>query len=120
VLHAGWGVRLIKAGQPVAVVHPVIDGKRGLPTLGFLALSKASKNKEAAHWLLNELISEAQQEKWHNVAGIVPVNSKTLAKVSSDPVRGKDGKPALTLDAKELADAYYVDYSYYDAKKWNE
>ena len=60
------------------------------------------------------------RSKWHNVAGIVPVNSKTLAKVSSDPVRGKDGKPALTLDAKELADAYYVDYSYYDAKKWNE
>ena len=120
MLHAGWGVRLIKAGQPVAVVHPVIDGKRGLPTLGFLALSKASKNKEAAHWLMNELIGEAQQEKWHNVAGIVPVNGKTLAKVSGDPVRGKDGKPALILNAKELANAYYVDYSHYDAKKWNE
>ncbi len=48
------------------------------------------------------------------------MNKTTLAKVSSDPVRGKDGNPALILDAGELANAYYVDYSHYDAKTWNE
>ena len=120
MLHAGWGVRLIKAGHPVAVVHPEIGGKKGLPTLGYIALSKASENTEAAHWLMNELIGAEQQENWHNVAGIVPVNKATLAKVSSDPVRGKDGNPALILNAEELANAYYVDYSHYDAKTWNE
>jgi spermidine/putrescine-binding protein len=120
MLHAGWGVRLIKAGQPVAVVHPEVAGKKGLPTLGYIALSKASKNKEAAHWLMNELIGAEQQEEWYNTSGIVPVNNTTLKKVSSSPVRGKDGNPALILDAEELANAYYVDYSHYDVKAWNE
>ena len=40
--------------------------------------------------------------------------------MSSDPVRGKDGNPPLILDAGELANAYYVDSSHYDAKAWNE
>ena len=120
MLHAGWGVRLIKAGQPVAVVHPVIGGKKGMPTLGFIALSKASKNKEAAHWFMNELISAEQQEEWYNTSGIVPVNNATLKKVSGSPLLDKMGNPALILDPAELANGYFVDYSHYDVKKWNE
>ena len=120
MIHAGWGVRLIKAGQPVGVVHPEVNGKKGLPTLGYIALSKASKNKEAAHWLMNELIGAEQQEEWYSSSGIVPVNKATLTKVSSSPVMGKDGNPALILDPAELANAFYVDYSHYDAKAWNE
>ena len=120
MIHAGWGVRLINAGEPVAVVHPEVAGKKGMPTLGYIALSKASKNKEAAHWLMNELIGAEQQEEWYKSSGIVPVNKDTLAKVASSPVIGKDGNPALMLDAEELANAYYVDFSKYDAKTWNE
>jgi spermidine/putrescine-binding protein len=65
-MHAGWGVRMINAGQPVGVVHPKIGDKTGMPTLGYIALSKSSKNIDAAHWFMNELISEDQQEEWCN------------------------------------------------------
>ena len=120
LMHAGWGVRMINAGQPVGVVHPKIGNKTGMPTLGYIALSKASKNKEAAHWFMNELISEDQQEEWYNSSGIVPVNNATLKKVSGSPLLDKMGNPALILDPAELANGYFVDYSHYDAKKWNE
>ena len=69
---------------------------------------------------MNELISAEQQEEWYNTSGIVPVNNATLKKVSGSPLLDKMGNPALILDPAELANGYFVDYSHYDVKKWNE
>ena len=48
-------------------MHPEVTGKKGLPTLGFIVLSKASKNVEAAHWLMNELIGAAPNLRCYRV-----------------------------------------------------
>jgi putative spermidine/putrescine transport system substrate-binding protein len=116
--HCGWAVRNHDAGTPVGCVHPVVNGKRGAPAVGYAAIAKGSKNAAAAHFYINELVGFEMQELFHVKNGIVPVNNKVLEQYYKMPKLDSEGVPFLILDPKEVANFWYLDYSKYDAKGW--
>ncbi len=118
VAHAGWGVRLHDAGVPVGMVHPAVKDKVGMAGVGFSAVVKGSKNKAAAEFYINELISEGMQEILHTRNGIVPTNSKVQAKYSGSPKLDSSGVPFLMLAPEQVANLYYLDLSSFDMKEW--
>ena len=118
VAHAGWGVRLHDAGVPVGMIHPAVKDKVGMAGVGFSAVVKGSRNKAAAEFYINELISEGMQEILHTKNGIVPTNGKVQAKYSGSPKLDSSGVPFLMLAPEQVANLYYLDLSSFDMKEW--
>ena len=118
IAHAGWGVRLHDAGVPVGMVHPMVNDKVGLASLGYAGVVKGTKNKAAAEFYINELISEGMQEILHTKNGIVPTNSKVQVKYSGSPKLDSSGVPFLMLAPEQIANLYYMDMSAFDMKDW--
>ena len=118
VAHAGWGVRLNDAGVPVGMVHPIVKDKVGLASRGYAGLVKGTKNKEAAEFYINELISEEMQEILHTKNGIVPTNRKVQAKYSGSPKLDSTGVPFLMLAPEQIANLYYMDMTAFDMREW--
>ena len=118
VAHAGWGVRLHDAGVPVGMVHPMVKDKVGLASLGYAGVVKGTKNKAAAEFYINELISEGMQEILHTRNGIVPTNSKVQVKYSGTPKLDSTGVPFLMLAPEQIANLYYMDMSALNMKEW--
>jgi putative spermidine/putrescine transport system substrate-binding protein len=116
--HCGWAVRQHDAGIPSGCVHPVVNGKRGAPAVGYAALTKDSANVELAHFYINELIGFDMQELFHVKNGIVPVHGKVLEKYYKNPKVDSSGVPFLILDPKEVANFWYLDYSKHSPKEW--
>ena len=118
IAHAGWGVRLHDAGVPVGMVHPTVKDKVGLASRGYAGVVKGTKNKAAAEFYINELISEEMQEILHTRNGIVPTNSKVQVKYSGQPKLDSSGVPFLMLAPEQIANLYYMDMSAFDMKDW--
>ena len=118
IAHAGWGVRLHDAGVPVGMVHPKVKDKVGLASRGYAGLVKGTKNKAAAEFYINELISEGMQEVLHTKNGIVPTNGKVQAKYSDKAKLDSSGVPFLMLAPEQIANLYYMDMSAFDMKDW--
>jgi putative spermidine/putrescine transport system substrate-binding protein len=118
IAHAGWGVRLHDAGVPVGMVHPIVKDKVGLGSRGYAGVVKGTKNKAAAEFYINELISEEMQEILHTKNGIVPTNSKVQVKYSGQPKLDSSGVPFLMLSPDQIANLYYMDMSAFDMKDW--
>ena len=118
IAHAGWGVRLHDAGVPVGMVHPKVKDKVGLASRGYAGLVKGTKNKAAAEFYINELISEGMQEVLHTKNGIVPTNGKVQAKYSGKAKLDSSGVPFLMLAPEQIANLYYMDMSAFDMKDW--
>ena len=118
IAHAGWGVRLHDAGVPVGMVHPKVKDKVGLASRGYAGLVKGTKNKAAAEFYINELISEGMQEVLHTKNGIVPTNGKVQAKYSGQAKLDSSGVPFLMLAPEQIANLYYMDMSAFDMKDW--
>ena len=118
IAHAGWGVRLHDAGVPVGMVHPKVKDKVGLASRGYAGLVKGTRNKAAAEFYINELISEGMQEVLHTKNGIVPTNGKVQAKYSGQAKLDSSGVPFLMLAPEQIANLYYMDMSAFDMKDW--
>ncbi len=118
IAHAGWGVRLHDAGVPVGMVHPQVKDKVGLASRGYAGLVKGTKNKAAAEFYINELISEGMQEVLHTKNGIVPTNGKVQAKYADKAKLDSSGVPFLMLAPEQIANLYYMDMSAFDMKDW--
>ena len=118
IAHAGWGVRLHDAGVPVGMVHPIVKDKVGLGSRGYAGVVKGTKNKTAAEFYINELISEEMQEILHTKNGIVPTNGKVQVKYSGQPKLDSSGVPFLMLSPDQIANLYYMDMSAFDMKDW--
>ena len=118
IAHAGWGVRLHDAGVPVGMVHPKVKDKVGLASRGYAGLVKGTKNKAAAEFYINELISEGMQEVLHTKNGIVPTNGKVQAKYADKAKLDSSGVPFLMLAPEQIANLYYMDMSAFDMKDW--
>ena len=118
IAHAGWGVRLHDAGVPVGMVHPKVKDKVGLASRGYAGLVKGTKNKAAAEFYINELISEGMQEVLHTKNGIVPTNGKVQARYSDKAKLDSSGVPFLMLAPEQIANLYYMDMSAFNMKDW--
>ena len=118
IAHAGWGVRLHDAGVPVGMVHPKVKDKVGLASRGYAGIVKGTKNKAAAEFYINELISEGMQEVLHTKNGIVPTNGKVQAKYSDKAKLDSSGVPFLMLAPEQIANLYYMDMSAFNMKDW--
>ena len=118
IAHAGWGVRLHDAGVPVGMVHPKVKDKVGLASRGYAGIVKGTKNKAAAEFYINELISEGMQEVLHTKNGIVPTNGKVQARYSDKAKLDSSGVPFLMLAPEQIANLYYMDMSAFNMKDW--
>ena len=118
IAHAGWGVRLHDAGVPVGMVHPIVKDRVGLASRGYAGVVKGTRNKAAAEFYINELISEGMQEVLHTRNGIVPTNGKVQVKYSGKPKLDSTGVPFLLLSPEQIANLYYMDMSAFSMKDW--
>ena len=120
IAHAGWAVRLNDGGVKVGMVHPPVKDKKGYAGIGYAGVTAGSKNKEAAEFYLNVLISDEMQELLHVKNGIVPPN-KNIQEKYSDPAKLKldaTGTPFLMMKPSEIDNLYQLDWSAFDVKGW--
>ena len=117
VVHAGWCVRARNAGVNVMTVHPKIGEKAvGVHKYGWLVIMKSSKNVKAANWFLNAYNDAEFQLQYAKKSGVVPVNSKAIESLKTDPVLAE----MLQLDTSDIAKQLRVDYSKVDISDWND
>lgn len=116
VVHSGWCVRARNAGANVMTVHPQIGSKVGVHKHGWLVIMKSSENVKAANWFLNEYNDADFQLEYARNSGVVPVNSKAISMLKSDPVLAE----MLQLDPELIANELRVDYSKADISDWND
>ena len=117
VVHAGWCVRARNAGVNAMTVHPKIGNKAvGVHKYGWLVVMKSSENVKAANWFLNEYNDADFQLEYARNSGVVPVNSKAIASLKSDPVLAE----MLQLDSAQISNQLKVDYSKADISEWTD
>ena len=112
--HAGWGVRLERAGQKVAFVHPKVGNKVGAVEYNYLAIVKGSKNVEAAAAFINAFLDTASQTEFAKLTGSTPTNREARAQIAGDPTLSR----FMLLTDKELEGAFVVDWNKIDQQQW--
>lgn len=120
IAHAGWAVRLSDGAVKVGMVHPKVKDKRGLAGVGYAGVVKGTKNKAAAEFYINVLISDEMQELLHVKNGIVPPN-RDIQEKYSDPSKLKrdaNGTPFLLMKPSEIDNLYQIDWSNFNMKDW--
>lgn len=117
VIHAGWCVRALNAGLPVATAQPVINATTtGVVKQGWIGVVRGTKNAKAANIWINEFISTAFQTPFSKTRGVVSENHQAAANLKDDPVLNK----LMILDPKGLEHMLRVDFSKVDMTSWNE
>lgn len=117
VIHAGWCSFMKKGGQPVTVVHPIINATtKGVLKQGWIGVVSGSKNVKASEAYINQFLNEDFQFEFAKVNGLVAVNRKAQARMSQDPVL----KEMLILDPAQMAKMLQVDYSKANISDWTE
>jgi putative spermidine/putrescine transport system substrate-binding protein len=117
VVHSGWCVRARNAGANVMTAHPVIGNKAvGVHKYGWLVIMKSSENVKAANWFLNEYNDADFQLEYARNSGVVPVNSKAIEALKSDPVLAE----MLQLEPEQIAKQLRVDYTKADISEWTD
>jgi putative spermidine/putrescine transport system substrate-binding protein len=114
---SSWAIRLRRAHHDWAKFALLKVGDDvGLWERGHLGLAKNSRNVEAAHWFVNELISPKIQLELAKRAGNVPVNKQAIAELDKDPLAHE----ILRLDPKDIAKMRRVDFGTIDVSAWRE
>jgi putative spermidine/putrescine transport system substrate-binding protein len=117
VIHAGWCAFLKKAGQPVSVVHPVINAStKGVLKQGWIGVVTGSKNGNAAAAYINQFLAEDFQFEFAKVNGVIAVNRRAQARMAQDPIL----KEMLVLDPAQMSKMLQVDYSKANVSDWTE
>ena len=112
--HAGWAVRLERAGQKVAFVHPKVGNKVGAVEYNYLGIVKGSRNVEAAAAFINAFLDTASQTEFAKATGSTPTNREARAQIANDPTLRR----FMLLSDKELENAFVVDWSKIDQQQW--
>jgi putative spermidine/putrescine transport system substrate-binding protein len=115
VIHAGWCAFMKKGGQPVAVVHPIINATtKGVLKQGWIGIVSGTKNPAAAAAYINQFLAEDFQFEFAKVNGLVAVNRLAQAKMAQDPVL----KEMLILDPGQMNSMLKIDYSKANISDW--
>lgn len=113
--HAGWAARLRKGGlEHVSFAHLKFGERRGVIDAGYMGIVKGSKNLKAAEFFISRYISADVQEALARSRGIVPVNSKAMARLTDDLVL----KEMLLLSPEDVRNMYPLDLSKVDFAEW--
>jgi putative spermidine/putrescine transport system substrate-binding protein len=112
--HAGWAVRLERAGQKVGFVHPRVGSKVGAVEYNYLGIVKGSKNVEAAAAFINAFLDTAAQTEFAKLTGSTPTNREARAQITNDATLRK----FMLLTDKELENAFVVDWGKIDQQQW--
>lgn len=112
--HAGWAVRLSRAGQDVGFVHPVVGDRKGAIEYNYLGIPRGAKNPQAAAAFINAFLDTQAQAEFARATGVVPTNVEARARLASDPVLRK----FMLLSDREIEGAFVVDWGRIDQAKW--
>jgi putative spermidine/putrescine transport system substrate-binding protein len=119
VWHAGWALRMNRAGLPLATAYPKIKDKVGMIQLGWIGIIKGTKQAEAAEFFINRYLDATVQKELADQNGVVPLNAEAAKDLASDPLLRK----LMLVTPQEIADAYYADWSLVSMSalgdKWN-
>ena len=112
--HAGWAVRLERAGQKVGFVHPRVGNRVGAVEYNYLGIVNGSKNQEAAAAFINAFLDSSAQTEFAKLTGSTPTNREARAQAANDPTLRK----FMLLTDQELDTAFIADWSKIDQQKW--
>jgi putative spermidine/putrescine transport system substrate-binding protein len=115
VIHAGWCVRALRAGMPVASTHPIINANIvGVVKQGWMGIMKGSKNADAARAYINLFLDTDFQIVFAKNRGVIPENLKSVVGLVDDPVLSK----LMILDPDKISKMLHIDYSEVDISSW--
>jgi len=117
--HAGWAVRVKRAGLPVAMVFPQVKDRHGVIASGMIGIVKDTEVEKAAAFWINRYLSPEVQLAFCSANGIAPVNPHALETMRGDPLLSS----LMLLSPADIAKAYAVDWNRIDladiVDKWN-
>lgn len=116
-LHAGWAVRLRRAGVPIGMSFPQI-GKdhKGALFLGMYGVPKGGKARPAAEFWINQYLDTDVAAEIHRRLGIGPALGGELPKLAADP----ELKQVMLLSRTEIGKMYQIDFSKINMREWTE
>ena len=115
LVHAGWGVRMKKAGLNVGMVYPKLDDDHtGAVAYTMMIVVTGTKVAKAATAFLNEYISEEFQFQLAKQTGVVPVNKNAIARMQDVPLL----QEMMVLDRAEMDRMVNYDFSQVDISGW--
>ena len=115
LVHAGWGVRMKKAGLNVGMVYPKLDDDHtGAVAYTMMIVVTGTKVAKAATAFLNEYISEEFQFQLAKQTGVVPVNKNAIARMREVPLL----QEMMVLDRAEMDRMVAYDFSQVDISGW--
>ena len=121
VLMAGHvGLQMLGADVPMAVRHIVIDGREGVPSIGYLGMVKGTKHPEAVEAFLNEAIGWEMQEGVHVESGLPPTNNQLLAKYAFQQKKDPFGTYYNLMEPKMVDQMYYIKFGEIDRRAWGK
>ena len=115
LVHAGWGVRMKKAGLNVGMVYPKLDDDHtGAVAYTMMIVVTGTKVAKAATAFLNEYISEEFQFQLAKQTGVVPVNKHAIARMQDVPLL----QEMMVLDRAKMDRMVNYDFSQVDISGW--
>jgi putative spermidine/putrescine transport system substrate-binding protein len=112
--HAGWALRVRKAGLPVAVSFAKVKDKQGLIQIGWLGIPKGAKARPAADAFIDRYLDPDVQVGMSRQTGVAPIKQAALATLAGDP----ELKEVMLLKPEEIRNAYYIDWSKVNINEW--
>ncbi len=114
VWHAGWALRLRKAGVPAGITFPKVKDRQGLATTTWIGIPKGGKARRAAEFFINQYLDPDAQVKISGKLGQVPVKKGALAKLGDDP----ELREIMLLTPAQIRNMYYLDWSRVNFSEW--
>ena len=117
IVHAGWCVRMKKAGLNVAMAHPKInEDHTGAASYTLMIIVNGTKVAKAATAYLNEYIGEEYQFQLAKKTGIVPVNKNAINRMQDVPIL----QEMMVLDRAKIDRMLTFDFSEIDVSAWTD
>ena len=117
IVHAGWCVRMKKAGLNVAMAHPKINADyTGSASYTLMIVINGTKVAKAATAYLNEYIGEEYQFQLAKKTGVVPVNKFAIARMQEEPLL----QEMMVLDREKMDRMLTFDFSDIDVSAWTD
>ncbi len=111
---AGWGLRVKRAGVPVAISYQKVKDKQGMLVLLWAVIPRGGKARRAAEFFVNRYLDVEVQVEFSKKTGTVPVRREALAKLAADP----QVREFTVLDPNRIRTMYYVDWSKVNVSEW--
>ena len=117
IAHAGWCVRMKKAGLNVTMSHPKINKDHtGAASYTLMIIVNGTKVAKAATAYLNEYIGEEYQFQSAKKTGVVPVNKHAIARMQDVPIL----QEMMILERAKMDRMLTFDFSNIDVSSWTD